>query len=296
MAVEAVSQPQRDAEVFGSNPADPNHVKIRASSASDPTMSKQPKPVDSTSTARDAIYAAPLDGIAAFTFDARVAQVFPDMIQRSVPGYNTIIAMTGVLAERYAKPGTQCYDLGCSLGASSISMAEHISAPDCRIIAVDSSAAMLERAAAAIHTAESAACAPMRPKIDLIAADLRDVAIENASVVVLNFTLQFVPQAEREALLTRIAAGLRPGGVLVLSEKICFEDPELDALNIDLHHTFKQANGYSALEIAQKRSALENVLVPESLAAHKARLRQVGFARTDVWFQCFNFASLVAIR
>lgn len=243
---------------------------------------------------RDSIYATPLDAIAAFAFDARVAQVFPDMIQRSVPGYSTIIAMTGVLAGRYAVAGSHCYDLGCSLGASALSMASQVSDRDCRIIAVDNSRAMLERASEAVTQAGLAGGAT--PRIELIESDLRDIAIDNASVVVLNFTLQFVPLAEREALLARIAAGLRPGGILVLSEKIRFEDPELDRLNIDLHHAFKQANGYSALEIAQKRSALENVLVPETLAEHRSRLQRVGFSRADVWFQCFNFASLVAIR
>lgn len=244
---------------------------------------------------KDSIYATPLDAIAAFAFDSRVAQVFPDMIQRSVPGYSTIIAMTGVLAGRYATAGSHCYDLGCSLGASALSMASQIAGRDCRIIAVDNSTAMLERAAAAVADTALAADGA-NPGIELVEGDLRDIAIDNASVVVLNFTLQFVPLAEREALLGRIASGLRPGGILVLSEKIRFEDPELDTLNIDLHHAFKQANGYSALEVAQKRSALENVLVPETLAAHRSRLQRVGFSRADVWFQCFNFASLVAIR
>ena len=97
-------------------------------------------------------------------------------------------------------------------------------------------------------------------------------------------------------MLARIAAGLRPGGVLVLSEKVSFADPALDALNIDLHHQFKRANGYSELEVAQKRSALENVLLPETLDVHRERCRAAGFASCDVWFQCFNFASLIALK
>lgn len=239
---------------------------------------------------RDAIYANPLDAIAAFAFDERVVQVFPDMIQRSVPGYATIIAMTGVLAERYAQPGSRVYDLGCSLGASTLAMRAQLGGRDCRIVAVDNAAAMIERCRAVIAT--DAGQAP----VELLQADICDVPIEDASVVVLNFTLQFVPQAAREALLGRIGAGMRPGGVLVLSEKIRFEDPHLQELNTDLHHAFKRANGYSELEIAQKRSALENVLVPETIADHQQRLRRAGFGSVDVWFQCFNFASLVAIR
>jgi len=54
--------------------------------------------------------------------------------------------------------------------------------------------------------------------------------------------------------------------------------------------------GYSKLEISQKRAALENVLLPETLEAHRSRLDTIGFDAVDVWFQCFNFASMVAFK
>lgn len=239
---------------------------------------------------KDTLFATPLDAIAAFAFDERVVRVFPDMIQRSVPGYSTIIAMTGVLAERYAQPGSRCYDLGSSLGASTLSMRAQLEGRDCAIVAVDNSAAMIERCRALIeadtHTTP----------VELRQGDIVDTDVVDASVVVLNFTLQFIPLAERAALLKRIGANMRPGGILVLSEKIYFEDEHLQELNTDLHHAFKRANGYSALEVAQKRNSLENVLRPETLAAHRQRLQAAGFRSVDVWFQCFNFASLVAIR
>lgn len=239
---------------------------------------------------KDSIYASPLDAIAAFAFDERVVRVFPDMIQRSVPGYSTIIAMTGVLAERYALPHSRCYDLGCSLGASTLSMRAQLDGRDCSIVAVDNSAAMIERCRALIDAD------PHTTPVDLRLGDINDVPIVDASVVVLNFTLQFIPLAARAPLLARIGANMREGGVLVLSEKIRFDDPHLQELNTDLHHAFKRANGYSALEVAQKRSALENVLRPETLDEHRQRLRDAGFRSVDVWFQCFNFASLVAIK
>ncbi|PIE39239.1 MAG: carboxy-S-adenosyl-L-methionine synthase CmoA [Gammaproteobacteria bacterium] len=239
---------------------------------------------------RDTIYAHPAGELGAFTFDQRVADVFPDMINRSVPGYNTIIGMTGLLGGRYASAGTQCYDLGCSLGASTLSMRRHIVAEGCRIIGVDNSPAMLKRCARLVD--EDTHNTP----VQLICQNIEETAIENASVVVLNFTLQFVPLAQRDALMRGIFAGLKPGGIVILSEKVLFADPALDALNTELHHQFKAANGYSDLEIAQKRSALENVLIPETLAQHKARMRAAGFRSCDVWFQCFNFASMVALK
>jgi tRNA (cmo5U34)-methyltransferase len=240
--------------------------------------------------ARDNIYAEPVAAPGLFRFDDRVARVFPDMIKRSVPGYTTIVAMTGLLAGRYATPGSRLYDLGCSLGASTLAMRQQVHHGDCQLIGVDNSQAMLRRCRTVIDTDSH------ELPVSLICANLQDVAIENASVVVLNFTLQFIPLDDREDVVQRIYRGLKPGGIVVLSEKVTFEDPYLDALNIELHHQFKRANGYSELEIAQKRSALDNVLLPETLARHRQRLTAAGFGSCDVWFQCFNFASLVALK
>ncbi len=240
--------------------------------------------------ARDTIYADPLREAGLFAFDETVARVFPDMIKRSVPGYTTIVAMTGLLAQRYATPGSRLYDLGCSLGASTLAMRQNLRAPACRLVGVDNSPAMLERCRTIIDTDTH------DTPVDLVCANLEDVPVQDASVVVLNFTLQFIPLAVRDRVVADIYTGLRPGGIMVLSEKVTFEDPHLDALNIDLHHQFKRANGYSDLEIAGKRAALEDVLIPETLAAHRRRISNAGFGACDVWFQCFNFASLVALK
>ncbi|MDX1734476.1 MAG: carboxy-S-adenosyl-L-methionine synthase CmoA [Halioglobus sp.] len=242
------------------------------------------------SNSRDTLFSNVLADPGRFTFDDNVARVFPDMIKRSVPGYTTIVAMTGLLAGKYASAGTRLYDLGCSLGASTLAMRQNLQAADCRIVALDNSAAMLERCRGVLETDTH------ETPVDLLCADLQDVIIEDASVVVLNFTLQFVPPHMRDGVIARIYDGLRPGGIMILSEKVTFEDPHLDALNIELHEQFKLANGYSGLEIAQKRSALEDVLLPETLAAHRQRIAAAGFGSCDVWFQCFNFASLVALK
>ena len=239
---------------------------------------------------RDTIYAEPLADPGLFAFDDNVARVFPDMIKRSVPGYPTIIAMTGLLAARYASPGSKLYDLGCSLGASTLAMRQNLQTPDCHIVAVDNSSEMLARCKSLIDTDTH------DTPVELVCAPLQDIVIEDASVVVLNFTLQFIERAQRDAVINHICTGLRPGGIMVLSEKVVFEDAHLNALNIDLHHEFKRANGYSDLEIAQKRDSLENVLIPESLQDHRERIATAGFSSCDVWFQCFNFASLIALK
>lgn len=225
-----------------------------------------------------------------FRFDASVARVFPDMIRRSVPGYTTIIPMIEVITEQYAQPGSNCYDLGCSLGASTLAMRHGIAHEDCALIGVDNSAAMIERCEHYIALDDH----PL--PVALRCEDIRLTELDNASVTTLNFTLQFVAPEQRNALLTRIAAATRPGGVLILSEKLRFEDNGEEAIQTRLHHEFKRANGYSDLEISQKRSAIEQVLIPETLASHHARLREAGFDQVLVWYQCFNFVSMLAIK
>ncbi|MCG6363754.1 carboxy-S-adenosyl-L-methionine synthase CmoA [Vibrio fluvialis] len=239
---------------------------------------------------KDTIFSAPIDKIGDFTFDERVVEVFPDMIQRSVPGYANIISTIGMLAERFAKPHSNLYDLGCSLGAATLSMRRNIKQEGCKIIGVDNSAAMVERCKLHVNAYRS------DTPVEIIEADIRNIDIKNASVVVLNFTLQFLSPEDRYTLLEKIYAGLRPGGILILSEKFVFENQVANELLIDLHHDFKRANGYSELEISQKRSAIENVMRPDSVETHKARFEQLGFSSYEVWFQCFNFGSMFAIK
>lgn len=240
---------------------------------------------------QDDIYASPLDKIIDFSFDERVVDVFPDMIQRSVPGYATLISTIGVLTARYAQADSHCYDLGCSLGAVSLSMRQRITAPNCDIIAIDNSPAMIERGQQLLDSDHDATVA-----VTMQCANIQDVDIKDASVVVMNFTLQFIPLADRLLLIERIYQGLKPGGVLILSEKIAFDSADRQNFHTDVHHDFKRSNGYSDLEVSQKRSALEKVLIAETLSAHQSRLTEAGFSFTDVWFQCFNFFSLVAVK
>lgn len=240
------------------------------------------------SKSRDGLYAGADPAPGDFVFDEAVAAVFPDMIQRSVPGYPAIIGMIRLLAERYAQPRSTLVDLGCALGASTVALALGAADRDCHIVGIDNSSAMIEGAATM--------AADRYPQIEWRCADIRDQSIDGASVVVLNFTLQFLAQGDRSALLSRIHRGLKPGGVLILSEKIAGQDDANDAWLSEMHHAFKRANGYSQLEVSRKRTALEKVLVPESLETHRQRLDGAGFSRTDLWFQCFNFVSLVARR
>lgn len=241
--------------------------------------------------ARDNIYSLPRHEVGQFAFDESVVKVFPDMIARSVPGYASILSMIEQLTARFAQPGTRLYDLGCSLGAATRLMRSQ-APPDCVLYAIDNSPAMILRLGELLELGEVASGC----QVELQQADICDVEFSHASFVVLNLTLQFVPLPARTHLLRQICQGLIPGGALLLSEKICFQDVYQQSLLTELHHDFKRAHGYSDLEIAQKRTAIENVLVPETLETHCERLRQVGFEQIVPWFQCFNFASILAVK
>lgn len=238
----------------------------------------------------DNLFASSRAHTTGFKFDDQVVKVFPDMIARSVPGYELVVPMIGLLARRYAQPGSNIYDLGCSLGAASLAMAAAVRAEGVQIIAVDNSAAMVTRFGKLLEGRSEGV--PIR--IDQ--QDILATPIENASVVVLNYTLQFIDREQRQDMLNTIASGMRENAALILSEKIRFTDPDEQAQQTAWHHDFKRTQGYSELEIAQKRDALEDVLRPDTEASHYERFQRAGLGRPRRWFQCFSFASYVAFK
>lgn len=234
------------------------------------------------------------EGAEPFRFNDKVAAVFPDMLRRSIPGYTASLEAIGSLAARYVRAGTNCYDLGCSLGAATLAMRQGIREPCCRIVAVDVAPAMIARCQDII--AEDDRLSAPETDVDVVESDIRDIEIVNASMVVLNYTLQFLGVDDRDELLRRIARGLNKGGLLVLSEKVVDENPAMEDLLVELHHEHKRRNDYSALEISRKRAALEEVLIPETVATHRERLERAGFSDSAVWLRYFNFVSIIAIR
>jgi len=241
-----------------------------------------------TETSKDRVFAKQQSNIEPFQFNSAVASVFDDMVERSVPGYRSIVLQTGLIAAKFATKDSACYDLGCSLGATTFAMRDALynqrPGEDISIIAVDNSEPMLTR------MNEKLSALPNNVPVHTVLADIAEIEFKTHSIAVLNFTLQFIPVSQRAPLLSSIAENMTPGGALVLSEK------QQQRLLTEMYENFKRANGYSELEISQKRDALENVLIPESLQTHKQRLLDSGFRSVEVWFQCFNFASLVAIR
>ena len=240
-------------------------------------------------TTKDQLFDTPKDDVEAFTFNEAVARVFPDMIERSVPGYRLLLEMTPLIIKNAVQPNTRIYDLGCSLGAATLAARRAVTAAGVEIIGVDNAPHMVSRCREVVEQDNSAV------PVTIVEGDITSTTIEWASVVMLYFTLQFVAPEHRPGLLKRIYDGMAPGGTLLLAEKLAFDAQEQAWM--DEHHVaFKRDQGYSDLEIAQKRQAIENVLIPQSEASHRAALAQAGFQQTYGWFQAFNFACFVAIK
>lgn len=242
------------------------------------------------SSPRDSIYATPQQQVDDFAFDNRVADVFPDMISRSVPGYSTIVQTIGMLAGQFAQENSKVYDLGCSLGATSIAMKQHIKVPGVSIIGLDNSEAMVARCQAHVNAWRGDV------PVYIECADIVEAPLAPCSVVAMNFTMQFIEPEQRQALVQKIYDALLPGGILLMSEKVRHLDETAEDILVNLHHEFKRQNGYSELEISQKRAAIENVMRIDTPGQHIARLGEAGFSTVQNWYRCFNFTSWFAIK
>lgn len=226
-----------------------------------------------------------------FRFDQTVATVFDDMVSRSVPYYGEIHRMCAELAGDFAREGSNVYDIGCSTGTSLIAFDKTIQAPDVTLIGVDNSQEMLKRAD------EKLKSSGLRHPYVLEYGDLnKGIAIQNASVISMILTLQFVRPLNREMLMKQMFEGLRPGGVLLLVEKLTSEHTVFNRLFIQHYYEFKKRNGYSEMEIANKREALENVLIPYRMEENFDLLNKVGFGSVEVFFRWYNFCAIIAIK
>ena len=225
-----------------------------------------------------------------FAFDATTVRVFDDMVSRSVPFYGEIQRMTAELAAEFAAPGSTLYDLGCSTGTTMAALESFVD-PSVRFVGYDSSPEMVERARGKL------AALPSRREREVRLADLHGpFAVEDASVTVLLFTLQFVRPLHRERVIRTIADGTRPSGALILAEKVIEGDTLFNRLFIDNYYDMKRRHGYSEMEIARKREALENVLIPYRVEENRDLLLSCGFTKFQEFFRWYNFAAMIAVK
>ena len=238
----------------------------------------------------DKLYSKYIENIKDFTFDEQVAEVFSDMAVRSIPGYREIIKGTAELSKYYASEHSSLYDLGCSLGDVLLSIDKVLDVKNVKLIGIDNSPSMCTKCKLHISNFKTS------NDILIINEDIQLSNITNASVVILNFTLQFLKPSVRDELIQKIFNSLIPGGVLILSEKFKFESPSINQILTLLHHDFKKQNGYSDLEISQKRNAIENIMKTDTKNQHYTRLTKAGFSNIEIWYNNLNFGSFLAIK
>ncbi len=225
-----------------------------------------------------------------FKFDATVVNVFDDMVSRSVPFYGEMQRMTTELAAYFALPGTRLYDIGCSTGTTMHELHKVID-PSVSFVGIDNSDEMLRKADSKLADVKQ------HRSLTLEFGDVnRDLLIENASVVTMLLTLQFVRPLNRERIMRKICQGLVPNGCLILIEKLTSENSLINRLFIEKYYEFKRRNGYSETEIAHKREALENVLIPYRMEENFDLLKLAGFRDMEVFFRWYNFCGMIAIK
>ncbi len=239
---------------------------------------------------RDRIFASRKSLLKDFDFGKKTAAVFDDMLDRSVPFYSEILRMMAEMTAEFATEGTSIYDLGCSTCNTFLAL-DPLLPNGVRFVGVDSSEEMLKRGR------EKLARHGVRREVELVCADLnKGFKVENASVVIMNLVLQFIRPLYRQRLITSVARGLNDQGCLLLVEKVLSKHSTLNRLFIKHYYAFKQRNGYSQLEIAQKREALENVLIPYRIEENAELLLGHGFSQCDVFFKWYNFCGIIALK
>jgi len=255
-----------------------------------PAQTNEPTPSMILRSDADRLFDDPCASLTDFKFNAKTAAVFDDMVSRSVPFYEEIQRMTCELAADFAEPGTNLFDLGCST-ATSLLMLDPLVDPSVRFVGVDCAQDMLDKAKSKIDEAGT------KRAIDLRLTDLHhDHIVENASVALLVLTLQFMRPLHRERVVRRIADGMNPQGAFILVEKLTSSESTLNRLFIKYYYNYKRRQGYSEMEISQKREALENILIPYRLDENEQLLRDCGFRHVEVFFRWHNFCGLIAIK
>ena len=225
-----------------------------------------------------------------FTFNNQVAEVFDDMLSRSIPFYGDVIDSIAEIVRRHAIAGTAVYDLGCSTGTTLLELVHRLTEEDLTYIGMDNAPAMISKAK---RKAEQFSRGSL---VRFIEGDITDVPLPDAGAILCNYTLQFLRPLTRPGFVRRIYEALPAGGLFIVSEKIISHDSRMNRTFIEMYHRFKLQQGYSELEIAAKREALENVLIPCSIRENLDLLTNAGFSSVEPFFQWFNFASLVAIK
>jgi tRNA (cmo5U34)-methyltransferase len=239
---------------------------------------------------KDEVFKDQQTAVRDFNFGPEVASVFDDMVSRSVPFYHEIQRMITEMAKDFANQWSNVYDLGCATGTTLLNL-DKVLDDTISFVGIDESKDMLERCHIDFEKQG------VKRRYELIQADLNQgVMLENASLVVMCLTLQFIRPMYREKLVKQIYDQLNNMGCLILVEKVLGEDSLFNRLFINYYYDMKRRHNYSNMEISQKREALENILIPYKLLENRELLLRCGFRYVDTFFKWYNFSGMVAVK
>lgn len=226
-----------------------------------------------------------------WSFNNEVSKVFPDMIQRSIPGYNDLKWIISILAKYVVKNNTNIYDLGCSTGNTTFIIGKYIPKDiKYKIIAIDNSYYMIKKINYIFNKYYS------NLPIKILKSKIQNVIIKNASLIISNFTLQFIVKKDRQKIINKIYKGLNYDGIFILSEKIYIKNKKINNIIYKVYNEFKFLNNYSKLEIINKEYSLKKIMLLDSIDIHKNRLKKAGFKCYNSCFQYLNFCSIIAFK
>ncbi|MCB4750297.1 MAG: carboxy-S-adenosyl-L-methionine synthase CmoA [Sulfurovum sp.] len=231
---------------------------------------------------KDKVFTKPIEK--KFEFDEAVASVFDDMLSRSVPFYDEVRKLIISLILAQEKEGMKVLDLGSSTAKFLLDLHSKMKVP-MKLKGLDNSQAMLDRA--------EQKCQAFGADIELEFADMLAYHYDNEDIIVANYTLQFIRPIQRLELVKKLYDGLSKDGIFIFSEKVVFENKVLDKQIIDIYYAYKKEQGYSEYEIARKREALENVLIPFTLKENIQMCKEAGFSKIETIFQWANFVTFV---
>ena len=226
-----------------------------------------------------------------FKFDENVARIFDDMLNRSIPLYAETQSMALRLALNFIRKKSCVYDIGCSTGTVLKSLAQMIPDSTVKLIGLDNSKPMLDEARKKLQLVKPKA------RVELLFKDItRELEVKNASVIIMNYTLQFVRPLYRESVVRQLFEGMNKDGCLIMIEKVLGNNSLFNRMYIELYYAYKRERGYSDKEINQKREALENVLIPYRIDENFDLLKKCGFQTVDLFFKWYNFAGIIAVK
>ena len=228
-----------------------------------------------------------------WVFDTEVTRVFDDMLKRSIPQYEVMRDSVDMISRKLLQPGGMVLDLGASRGEGVNRLIERYGARN-RYHLVETSAPMAEVIRGRFSGLIEAGI------VTVYEEDLRSffppVVPGSVDVVLCVLTLMFVPVQYRQEILRTSYEAVRPGGGIILVEKILGTGADAERFMVEFYHTLKREHGYSREQVEAKSRSLESVLVSNSEQENKEMLLGAGFKEVNCFWKWMNFAGYLGLK